>query len=346
MVRSTESSPGDIEQIGETVDQLITLDVGGRKVLKTLYPYVRERYGRPLCLMAAEKIRERVSHANFVLLTCGMLIYPYENLAETDGPLGAAVLARALQVGLGAKPVVLTDRAAVGLTKAACRGANLNVTDLQTVKRTERTIHVDDFPIDEDAAKGKAKEIFNDLEPKAIISIERRGRNEKGVYHALPKGRNMNDIEAKMVSLYDEAQKRGVLTIGIGDGGNEIGWGIVNDVIREKVPYGDQCSCGCGGGIGDTTVVDVMVPASVSNWGAYGVVACLAALLNNPEVLHDAKLESRMLRECIDAGAIDGVSFYPEPKVDGLPEKTHRAIVILLHEIIKSSFVYPDYLTK
>jgi hypothetical protein len=68
--------------------------------------------------------------------------------------------------------------------------------------------------------------------------------------------------------------------------------------------------------------------------------------LNNPEVLHDAKLESRMLRECIDAGAIDGVSFYPEPKVDGLPEKTHRAIVILLHEIIKSSFVYPDYLTK
>ncbi|MEI9479756.1 MAG: glutamate cyclase domain-containing protein, partial [Deltaproteobacteria bacterium] len=186
MERQTDNEGMNV--MGEAVDQLITVDVGGRKVVKLLYPYVRERYGRPLCLMAAEKIREKVSHGDFVLITCGMLIYPYEDLAETDGPVGGAVLARALQMGFGAKPMVLVDQAAVPVAKAACRGANLNVTDLQTVKRTERTMTVVGFPIDEEEAKREAERIFDELKPKTIIPIERRGRNEKGVYHALPKG--------------------------------------------------------------------------------------------------------------------------------------------------------------
>lgn len=151
----------EIELIGESVDQLISLDVGGRGLLKILYPFVRERYGRPLCLMAAEKLKERVTHGDFVLISCGMLIYSYENLAETDGPLGAPVLARAIQMGLGAKLLILTDYAAVNMTKATCRGANLNVTDLQTVKLTERTITVSGFPINEDEARKEAKLIFS-----------------------------------------------------------------------------------------------------------------------------------------------------------------------------------------
>ena len=225
MSQNQAFSQEEITAMGEAVDQLIALDVGGRKVVRLLYPFVRERYGRPLCLMAAEKLRERVSHGDFVLITCGMLIYPYEDLSETDGPVGGALLARALQMGLGAKPMVLTDQAALPVAGAACRGANLNVTELATVKRTERTMTVRGFPIDEQEARREAKRIFDELKPKAIIAIERRGRNEKGVYHALPKGRNMNHVEAKMVALYDVAKERGVLTIGIGDGANEIGWG-------------------------------------------------------------------------------------------------------------------------
>jgi hypothetical protein len=274
-----------------------------------------------------------------------MLVYPLE-LAETDGPLGGAALARALLMGLGAKPVLVTDHAAMDMTKAVCRGANMNVTDLETLKTTERTVSVIGFPIDEDEAKKEADVLFEDLSPKAIVAIECRGRNEKGIYHAIPKGRNMNHIAAKMACLYDRAKEAGTLTIGIGDGGNEIGWGIVNDIIREKIPYGDKCSCGCGGGFGDTTVVDVLVPASVSNWGAYGVCACLSLLLDNPEVLHDVKTESRMLRQCIDAGGINGPSFLPEPKVDGLTEETNLAILNILREMTKPGFVYPDFANK
>lgn len=339
-------SPETTELIGENVDQLISLDVAGRGFMKVLYTPVRERHGRPLCLLAAERIRGSAGHGDFVLIPCGMLIYPYKTLAETDGPLGGAALARALQIGLGAKPVLVVDHAAVDMTKATCRGANLNVTDVQTLKETERTVSVIGFPVDEDEAKKDADLIFEDLEPKAVISIEARGRNEKGVYHSLPKGRNMNSFSAKMVCLYDNARERGILTIGIGDGGNEIGWGIVNDVIREKMPYGDKCSCGCGGGYGDATLVDVLVAASISNWGAYGVVACLSVLLDNPDVLHDTKIESRMLRECIDAGGIDGVSCLPQPKVDGLPEETDLAVISFLREITKAGFAYPGDLTK
>ena len=133
------------------------------------------------------------------------------------------------------------------------------------------------------------------------------------------------------------------MTIGIGDGGNEIGWGIVADVIREKIPYGDQCVCGCGGGFGDVTETDVCVAASVSNWGAYGVIASLSALLGNPEVLQDTKIEARMLRECVDAGGVDGISSLPKPWVDGMPEEVDYSIVTLLHQIAFANFDWPEF---
>jgi hypothetical protein len=334
-----------IELIGENIDKLISLDIAGRGFINILYPPTRERHRRPLCLLAAEKLQQNVGAGDYVLITCGMLVYPLE-LSETDGPLGGAALARALQVGLGAKPVLVTDYAAIDMTKAVCTGANLNVCDLEKLKTTARTASVIGFPIDENEATNEAGRLFNELKPKAIISVECRGRNEKGVYHALPKGRKMNHIAAKMVALFDKGKSSGTLTVGIGDGGNEIGWGIINDIIREKIPYGDKCSCGCGGGVGDVTEVDVLVAASVSNWGAYGVTACLSLLLNNPEVCHNAEIESRMLRLCIDAGGINGPSFLPEPKVDGLSEETNRSVVNILGEMTRVEFGYPDFASK
>ncbi len=338
-------SKNKIELIGENVDRLVSMDVAAREFISMLYPAARERQGRPLCLLAAEKLRDRVGHGDIVLIAPTMLVYPLE-LTETDGPLGGAALARSLQIGLGAKPVLVTDYAAIDMMKAVCRGANLNVTDLNTLKNTERTVSVIGFPIDEIKAQNEAELLFKDLSPKAIISVECRGKNEKGIYHALPKGRNMNHIAAKIPCLYDKAKEVGALTIGIGDGGNEIGWGIVNDVIREKIPFGDKCSCGCGGGVGDTTIVDVLVAASVSNWGAYGICACLSLLLQNPEILQNAKTESRMLRACIDAGGVNGPSFLPEPKVDGLSEETNLAFLNILTEMTQISFEYPDFASK
>jgi hypothetical protein len=330
-----------VDRIGESVDQLVTLDVGGREFIGTVYPAVRGRLGRPLCMYAAEKLKERVRPEDMVFICSGQLVYPV-NLPENDGPMGAAVLARALVLGLRAKPVIVADHAAVDVTRAACRGAGLNVVTVQTLKATERAASVVGFPVDEEEASEEADALFDDLHPTAIVAIEVRGRNDKGVYHALPKGRNMNAVAAKMAVLFDKAKETGALTIGIGDGGNEIGWGIVADVIRHEIPDADRCACGCGGGIADTTLVDVLVAASVSNWGAYGVAACLSVLLGNPDVIHDERIERRLLRECIDAGAVDGFSYLLEPKVDGLPEDVDVGFVSILRQITSGSFGWAD----
>lgn len=322
------------DNIGNTVDQLITMDIAGRGFIRTIYPYVRKRQGEALTLLAAKKLCETITKGDVVLIPSGMLLYP-SNLPETDGPLGAAAMARALLISFNAKAVIVTDNSAVKMNKAVCRAAKLNVVDLEKLLATENAISVIGFPIDEIDAEKSANIIFRKYSPKAIIAIECRGRNEKGIYHALPKGRNMNNVCAKVGALFDKAIEKNVLTIGIGDGGNEIGWGIVNDIIRKKIPYGDKCVCGCGGGYGDTTVVDVCVASSISNWGAYGVITCLSFIIKNLRILHDLNIEKQMLRVCINSGAVDGPSLLNKPKIDGISEETNYAVLRILHEIIE-----------
>ena len=84
--------------------------------------------------------------------------------------------------------------------------------------------------------------------------------------------------------------------------------GAIADTVKRLLPYGAKCQCPCGGGVTDATPVDVVVPGTCSNWGAYGIAGCLAALLDDPDILHDTKAEARMLRGCIDAGMADGIS--------------------------------------
>ncbi len=71
--------------------------------------------------------------------------------------------------------------------------------------------------------------------------------------------------------------------------------GNIRETIRKHLPFGDRCLCPCGSGIAPITEVDVLVTATVSNWGAYGIAACLAILLKNTAVFHDAEMETWVL---------------------------------------------------
>lgn len=96
-----------------------------------------------------------------------------------------------------------------------------------------------------------------------------------------------------------------------------------------------KCNCGCGGGIAPATRTDVLITAAVSNWGAYGIAACLAILLNKPEVFHDALIEEALLQESARASFIDGATGYVmPPAADGLSSPVHQAFVTLLREIV------------
>src|SRR5262249_41806717 len=57
-----------------------------------------------------------------------------------------------------------------------------------------------------------------------------------------------------------------VTTIGIGDGGNEIGMGKIPwEVIRRNIPGGGLVAC--------RVPTDRLIVCGVSNWGAYGLAA-------------------------------------------------------------------------
>ncbi len=94
------------------------------------------------------------------------------------------------------------------------------------------------------------------------------------------------------------------------------------------------CLCGCGGGIACDISADVGLICNISNWGAYGICAMLAALCGEPEVLHDPATERRMIEACVAAGALDPFSGLHRPWVDGESEDIHADIIELLNTIV------------
>jgi hypothetical protein len=146
----------------------------------------------------------------------------------------------------------------------------------------------------------------------------------------------MSPLVAKVDYLVEAAQKRGILTIGIGDLGNEIGLGAVSDVARKAIgPAIQGCKCGCGGGIVTKVGAEIPIMATMSNWGSYGVAACMAGILEKPSVLHTPEVERRVIEACVRVGARDGATVSPALSSDGVSLEANQAVVQLLHDIIR-----------
>jgi hypothetical protein len=105
-----------------------------------------------------------------------------------------------------------------------------------------------------------------------------------------------------------------VTTIGIGDGGNEIGMGRIPwDVIRRNVPAGGLVAC--------RIPTDHLIVCGVSNWGAYGLAAGIRWRRGQrPDpVLFDIERERDLLRVIVEQGPlVDGMTGLPTVSVDGL----------------------------
>ena len=52
-------------------------------------------------------------------------------------------------------------------------------------------------------------------------------------------------------------------------------------------------------GMASAVTTDIVMPVSISNWGAYALEAGLAILAGRAELLHDADTERRMLVDCV-----------------------------------------------
>lgn len=182
-------------------------------------------------------------------------------------------------------------------------------------------------------AQSLAERLLETYQPGAVVAIEVGGMNEQGEIHTF-RGEVVTDNNPKFDYLFQAALDAGILTIGIGDGGNELGFGSIHDQVAQEIPKGEEAK---GGGIAPVTPVDVLVSAAVSNWGTYGIVACLALLEGNVSLAHTLEQEQRLLERASQQGLIDGISGYVQPSVDGLDASIHQSAIALLEQIVVSA---------
>lgn len=110
-------------------------------------------------------------------------------------------------------------------------------------------------------------------------------------------------------------------TIGIGDGGNEIGMGSFP--VTEMLPL---LSAQLGPRILCRVRTDWTIVAGTSNWGGFALAAAVALLKGRPDLLADWTLarHEHLLGKLVQEGpAVDGVTREPTATVDGLPFLTY-----------------------
>ena len=244
-----------------------------------LRPYLSDR----CCHLAAAEILSW--EPGYVFLVTGFYV---NGFAETDGPVGTVALARAIRK-LGYRPVILSDR--------YCEGY-FEFEDLEAV-------YLD--------SAGQMKELLEEYQPRGLISIERCGRNREGVY-ANMRGVDISAYTAPWDELFVACQGS-IPTIGVGDGGNEIGMGKVCGPIRRKLSV-DPC----------VISTDILVIASVSNWGAYGIIAALGEMTGET-LVPDIQWVENYLKVTINIGSVDGVTQEHVLSVDGKSMRTEAEIL-------------------
>lgn len=328
--------------IADNIDHLCAIEMRfaaelPRGVIWPLYVESRKaQSGEPLVYLAAERLLDAVSKDDFVLIVTGAGSRYGLPKGETDGPLGAASLGRALDLGIGAKPVFICEKTHEDPVVATVEAAGISVLDEDRLHKRPHSTVIETLPLGREAGEAFAEDILEKYQPAAVIFIEKTGPNTEGIHHSIMGSAKPENEVGHAYWLADQARARGILTIGIGDGGNEIGFGIIHEAVKAIQPYGERCQCPCEAGVATVTSTDVLVACSVSNWGAYGVSAQLAAMLKNPDLLQSASMEAFMLERCVVAGGTDGAYASQIRYVDGTSAATQTGLVTMLHEIVEN----------
>ena len=162
-----------------------------------------------------------------------------------------------------------------------------------------------------------------------MISVEACGGNAKGVYHNAV-GKDVTALEAKSDVLWNELRARGVPNVAIGDLGNEIGMGTIGEHIKKYVPFTapGECQDGC---ILAASSTDNIITATCSDWGCYALMAALAYLKKDMDILHREEMESEVMRVLSRNGMIDMTGSLL-PGVDGFDTRMNVGIVSMMRQ--------------
>jgi D-glutamate cyclase len=246
-------------------------------------------------------------HDPIVAITTGFFIPSATPPAfETDGPLGVVFLQRAL---------------------FAC--------DILTLPYSEGAV---DRTMD--AARKMCDLPGVDVGPEGwshTVVIERSGPGAGGRHYTM-RGSDITDHFDEWLTLQFKPTKRHSTqprrshTIGIGDGGNEIGMGkIPHEIVAKNIPNGDLIHC--------RVPTDHLIVAGVSNWGAYALAAGVYVLrgMKPPDDLFDPDREREILEVMVREGPlVDGVTGKQTATVDGLTWEEYVKPLIRIREILES----------
>ena len=231
-------------------------------------------------------------------------------IGETDGPSGTLALAHALRQ-LGKEVYLVSDRHSSGLLTAGA------------------SVYGKPFPmlslsLEQEAADREIDALLATFSPTHVVAIERPGRALDGHRYSM-RGEMLDDLVPAADRLLDPGAPRGYTTIAIGDGGNELGFGRLRESLKERVAHGELIFC--------ATPADYLIPAGISNWGAFALVAALS-LLSETRLIESPQQEWAVLQALVAAGAVDGCTRKNELSVDGLawPEYA-RTIAGMIDEL-------------
>jgi|TARA_B110000263_G_scaffold62606_1_gene53840 hypothetical protein len=277
-----------------TIEDII-LQKDGRNI-SALRPYLPSNYVEE----AADLILE---HPGKVLIVTGFYIV-YAKAPETDGPPGAAAIGEALST-IGYEVAYVTDKYSMDAMKSVA-GDN----------------QVIEFPVVDHKESAEAARVILETEtPSVVIAIERAGLVGDGTYRNMH-STDISEYNAKIDHLFDQHP----YSVGIGDGGNEIGMGNLRDEAAsiERLPD-DPCV---------TTTTKLMI-ASVSNWGGLGLAAALS-IKKGQNLLPSIETENAWVHATYDAGAVDGPTGKHRPYVDGFPLDDYNSCLTDLHEHVNA----------
>ena len=151
-------------------------------------------------------------------IVTGFVVPPLE-VAETDGPPGAGILARALRQQ-GKDVLLVTDEICFPVLSAAarCIGYDGFLSEMNSPERL--------FPGDGD--------------PDLLIFVERLGRAGDGKYYNM-RCEEIGAYTAPLDGAALLAQAKGIPCLAVGDGGNEVGMGSFYHELREMLPSFASC---------------------------------------------------------------------------------------------------------
>ena len=296
----------DPREVVDGIERLVHVDVG--RNITALFEATRG------ALWAAASTIAAAQPARVGLITGFYVPQGSPPAAETDGPVGVALLAKGFErIGIPCR--VATDEPCRGACSAALAGAECT-----------------DVPIDAVAIGSPLTPLTKTWRDAAIthaISIERCGRSADGA----PRNMRGEDIGSYTAPLDDLFSAGPWETIAVGDGGNEIGMGALSrSLIGRHVAHGETIAC--------VTPAQHLIVAGVSNWGAYAILGALAALCKDWRAsllgCLDEGLDQRVLEVTIARGpAVDGVSRLPSPTVDNLDIATHHRVLRNIRRLVE-----------